>query len=146
MSAFDKLADVIRWAAEECVPHADKAHHVAVEVRERFVVIDRNDLPRIEDYSRTTAGPVPAVRGPFGNFIVWQSIEGAAQPHATDEREKTMLAHVALHEHFKANPPVVVDDKAVDELAVALDGIAPWDTNDVARALIRAGWKREVTS
>lgn len=131
----NNLAETI-WStsrADEGTISATGADIVAKAIKEKFVVIDRNDLPEVKPSS--------------DGYGVWAG-GTFFHPHQEKELPSTAYQYLAVSEYLRANPPV--DEKAVKELAAALDDIAPWDTNqqrdDVARRLVAEGWKREVTS
>lgn len=141
MSTEDKLADIIRWAAEECVPHADKAHHVAVEVRERFVVIDRDKVQRQVDtvMEYDAASPYP---GEDGRYPSIKSGAAHVNVRAGASHARDMAVHyLALAQWIDEHPPV--DEEAVRELTAFLDKEGLSMPNDgLAWRLVKAGWKR----
>lgn len=127
MNTDDKLRDTLQeWLLSERQYRAG-----ADLIRSRFVVIDRNNLPEV------TVSPV------YGDL---RSGPTACLPERTGDVRRWALGYLAIAEYVDSNPPVVVDEKAVESLADELRSmggvVAPRGT---AVALIRAGWKRGVT-
>lgn len=106
----------------------------AQRVRDRFVVIDRNDLPEVVPDELNGTFHVGGVR------------------YTGRDREDIYLGRarrdIAMAEYLRAHPPV--DEKAVDELADTLRDAIPdmygSVRKDLARRLVADGWKREVGS
>lgn len=132
----DKLADTIYSLADLFNPELIETMqsivpvNAAARVRERFVVIDRNDLPEVEELDDTH------------NLVGLNPFSKTSDP---DALTREGLRYLAMAEHLRKSPPV--DEKAVKELAAEL-----WEplasssaAYDLARALVADGWKREVT-
>lgn len=121
----DKLAEI--------VGRDTGTTQVCREIREAFVVIDRNDLPKA-----TSDGKYVFVDGDTE-----APADGRVSSQTVRERALGLLA---VSEYLRKNPPV--DEKAVKELAKEL-----WEplasssaAYDLARRLVADGWKRGVTS
>lgn len=131
----DKLADTIYGAmpGDFCdVPadHLAKVHlmSAAARVREAFVVIDRNDLPKVGRTEHSN----------------WWLVEGNPTMLNTDgfpTVRAQALAALAAAEYMDTHPPV--DEKAVAELTAFLDHEGLSMPNDgLARRMVKAGWTK----
>lgn len=66
-------------------------------------------------------------------------------PEPADQYLRVARRYLAVHEHFKAIPPV--DEALVRAVIPALPGhMSRKDAEDVARRLVADGWKREAGS
>lgn len=128
----DKLADAIYAGVEDGEPWFNAA---AEAVRERFVVIDRNDLPAI-----TSQTP-----GLFGTVHGHERVALNPSWH-----RDLAMHHLAIAQHRESLPPPV-DEEAVRD---AVRSLWPEATTseleynarlEFARRFLADGWKREVT-
>jgi hypothetical protein len=132
MTNFDKLADVIRWGYEE-----GTWSRATAAVRERFIVIDRDDLPDVERVWMRSEHT--------GTFRFKDSL--LERVNYDDDHLLLARAHLAAAEYLRENPPV--DEAAVKELAEYIEGDPGWGEDGsaatIARRLVMVGWRRETT-
>lgn len=103
----------------------------AVETELNGIFISRDDLPT--EFSGCSAR-VTVLNGGKDAF------EFNPEYDTYESLRQSALNLLAAAEYVKKNPPVLIDQKQVDTLAVILGGrVSPWDAQHVAREILASG-------
>lgn len=121
----NKLEDIIRYVED------DTSYGIAKAISERFIVIDRDDLPEVERVEM------------HDKFSGTFRFAGSMLERVNYEDDHLLLvrAHLAAAEYMEQHPNLAAHEKAIAELAEVLKTYGSFD--GAARRLIADGWARK---